>query len=348
MNSSARRNLLTKSLNLAIAISFSIVVSISGFAQASPPPMGSAERELGIQQYNQQRYKDAIQTLRLAVKKNGKDYDAWYFLGLAQIREKQLKDATSSFEAALKIDSNAAGGHTGLAYSLLLRNKMTEALGEASAALAIDPNIPDAHYVSGVARLRLGSRDAALTEAEATIKLRPEFAPAYLLKSQALVSVFHDVVVADDLNVAGIDKERYRAAADALEKYLQILPNPPDKDTWVEQLESLRIMSNSYPKGAQDRIFSGKEVTTKVKVLTKPNPAYTERARRNEVTGTIVLRCVFGFDGSVKHFVVVVGLPDGLIEESIRAARKIKFVPATLNGRPVSMWMELQYNFELY
>jgi hypothetical protein len=33
---------------------------------------------------------------------------------------------------------------------------------------------------------------------------------------------------------------------------------------------------------------------------------------------------------------------------SIRVARQIKFIPATKDGRPVSMWMELQYNFGLY
>ena len=35
-------------------------------------------------------------------------------------------------------------------------------------------------------------------------------------------------------------------------------------------------------------------------------------------------------------------------EVSIGAARRIKFVPATLNGKPVSMFMQLEYNFSLY
>ena len=32
----------------------------------------------------------------------------------------------------------------------------------------------------------------------------------------------------------------------------------------------------------------------------------------------------------------------------IAAAKGIRFVPATKDGHPVSMWMELQYNFNLY
>ncbi|MFN2510969.1 MAG: energy transducer TonB [Pyrinomonadaceae bacterium] len=89
-------------------------------------------------------------------------------------------------------------------------------------------------------------------------------------------------------------------------------------------------------------------MTTKARVLRKPEPQYTEAARRNGVTGTVVLRSVFSSDGTVKHFVVVSGLPDGLTEQALRAARRIKFVPATIDGRPVSMFIQLEYNFNLY
>jgi hypothetical protein len=34
-----------------------------------------------------------------------------------------------------------------------------------------------------------------------------------------------------------------------------------------------------------------------------------------------------------------------LTELAIEAAKKIKFVPATKYGYPVSMWMQLEYNF---
>jgi hypothetical protein len=37
-----------------------------------------------------------------------------------------------------------------------------------------------------------------------------------------------------------------------------------------------------------------------------------------------------------------------LTPQRILAARQIKFIPATEDGRPISMQMELQYNFNLY
>jgi TonB family protein len=97
-----------------------------------------------------------------------------------------------------------------------------------------------------------------------------------------------------------------------------------------------------------DKIFSGRDVTSKARVLSKPEPTYTEAARKNQITGTVVLRAVFSSGGSVTNIHAVSGLPDGLTERAIAAAKSIKFVPATKDGRPVSMWMELQYNFNLY
>jgi hypothetical protein len=50
----------------------------------------------------------------------------------------------------------------------------------------------------------------------------------------------------------------------------------------------------------------------------------------------------------VTNISVVRGLPDGLSERAIGAAREIKFSPATKDGRAVSVSMQLEYNFNLY
>lgn len=100
--------------------------------------------------------------------------------------------------------------------------------------------------------------------------------------------------------------------------------------------------------GDYNRIFTGKDVTTKARLISKPEPQYTEDARKNQVTGTVVLRCVFSSSGQVTNISVRSGLPNGLTDKAIAAARQIKFVPATKDGHQVSMWMQLEYNFNLY
>jgi TonB family protein len=100
--------------------------------------------------------------------------------------------------------------------------------------------------------------------------------------------------------------------------------------------------------GDYSRIFSGKEVSQKARVLSKPEPNYTEEARKNQITGTVVLRAVFTSGGQVNNIRAVSGLPYGLTERAIAAARLIKFVPAMKDGHNVSMYIELQYSFNLY
>jgi TonB family protein len=97
-----------------------------------------------------------------------------------------------------------------------------------------------------------------------------------------------------------------------------------------------------------DRVFSSKDVTQKARVLSKPQPQYTEEARKNQITGTVILQVVLAFDGQVTNIRPVSTLPDGLTEKAIAAARLLKFVPADKDGHAVSMYLQLEYNFNLY
>jgi TonB family protein len=107
------------------------------------------------------------------------------------------------------------------------------------------------------------------------------------------------------------------------------------------------------PSGGSDRdggnqTFAGSQVEQRARVLFKPEPTYTEDARRNQVTGTVMLSVVFASNGDVVQIRAVRTLPYGLTERAIVAARQIKFVPAVKGGHPVSVFMQLEYNFNLY
>lgn len=100
--------------------------------------------------------------------------------------------------------------------------------------------------------------------------------------------------------------------------------------------------------GGYNRLSPGSEVDQKVRLLAKPEPQYTDDARRNQITGTVVLRVVFSSTGEITQIQAVHTLPFGLTERAIAAARAIKFIPAMKGGRPVSVYMQLEYNFNLY
>ena len=93
---------------------------------------------------------------------------------------------------------------------------------------------------------------------------------------------------------------------------------------------------------------SGPGMDQPVAILSKPTPNYTAEARKKRVEGTVVLRVVLRADGSIGTVSVVSGLPNGLSERAIAAARSIKFEPAQKNGVAVSTVVQLEYNFRLY
>jgi protein TonB len=90
------------------------------------------------------------------------------------------------------------------------------------------------------------------------------------------------------------------------------------------------------------------DVTQRAVITFKPEPGFTEEARRNNVTGTVRLRAVLSASGEVVNVTTIKGLPDGLTEKAITAARQIKFRPAQFNGRAVSQYVVLEYNFNIY
>ena len=102
------------------------------------------------------------------------------------------------------------------------------------------------------------------------------------------------------------------------------------------------------PNGSLDHPFTGSQVEQRARLLTKPEPQYTDEARKNQIIGTVRLRVIFSSTGEVVQIRALDTLPFGLTERAIAAARQIKFIPAMKGGQPVSVFMQLEYNFHLY
>jgi TonB family protein len=83
-------------------------------------------------------------------------------------------------------------------------------------------------------------------------------------------------------------------------------------------------------------------------ILYREKAQYTQEARDNAIQGVVVLSVVFGADAQIRDIELVRGLPDGLNEKAIEAAKKIRFEPAMKDGQPVSVRGTLEYSFNLY
>jgi len=84
-----------------------------------------------------------------------------------------------------------------------------------------------------------------------------------------------------------------------------------------------------------------------VELLSKPNPEYTDEARRLGIEGEVLVNVVFLASGQVKIEGVAKGLGHGLDEAAIRAAQQIRFKPAIQDGRAVDFPAVIHIVFQL-
>jgi len=139
-------------------------------------------------------------------------------------------------------------------------------------------------------------------------------------------------------------------AGKSAQKYLQLArPSGKKLQEWqlrADSLSSFAELANAPP--GSPAVFSAKEVSVKARVTSKPEPEYTEEARRRGISGTVVLRAILAANGRVVGVRVIKGLREGLTENAIKATGRIKFIPAMKDGKPVSQFVQLEYNFNVF
>jgi protein TonB len=88
--------------------------------------------------------------------------------------------------------------------------------------------------------------------------------------------------------------------------------------------------------------------TKPLQITSKPRALYTELATKNCIQGTIILKITFFSNGQVGKIKVVKGLPFGLSEQAVEAAKRIKFEPAMKSGKPINVTEKVKYPFTIY
>lgn len=336
-------------------------------AAAQQSPINDEEFERGKQMLAHGDAQGAAKVLSRVAESRQTDADVWYELGLALSHARQQKEARKAFERAVAL-RDSAPARTGIAFTQLLLGKTADAEHEAARALKLDSNYAQAHYVVAAVHFRKNRMEEAVQEAEEALRLDPNFVTAARLSGEALLNIFggqyerasERYPVRPDMPAKPLSaafekreasvaptKERLRVAAERLRR----LADSPAARGRREDLNELASTLDFYgalkQKGDPPGAFRQSDVSTKAVILGKPTPGFTEDARRNLTTGTVRLRAVLGADGRVRHIMVVEGLPNGLTERSIEAARQISFTPATLDGHRVSQYVILEYNFNV-
>jgi TonB family protein len=103
-----------------------------------------------------------------------------------------------------------------------------------------------------------------------------------------------------------------------------------------------QVPAKSAPKAADEP-----PPVQSVAILSKPNPVYTDEARRLGIEGEVLVDVVFLASGQIKVDGVEKGLGHGLDEAAVRAAQQIRFKPALQEGRAVDFPAVVHIVFQL-
>ncbi len=79
----------------------------------------------------------------------------------------------------------------------------------------------------------------------------------------------------------------------------------------------------------------------------RPQPRFTEDARRAGVEGVVILETVVDEEGNVRDVKVLKGLPFGLDQSAVDTVKTWRYEPALRNGKPVAVYFIFTINFQM-
>ncbi len=183
--------------------------------------------------------------------------------------------------------------------------------------------------------------------------------------------VLHATVAADgtvkDVTLVSGDPVLVGPAMDAMRQY-QFAPcmqdgSPIETQTELAVRYDLRRgasypaeASSNVPREPQENVvqeiehrelFQLRDGVTFPKALHEVQPGYSEAAVKAGLEGGVVLAVVVGTDGKPRSLWVVLPLGEGLDENAVAAARQLIFTPATKDGKPVPVLINLAFPFRI-
>jgi protein TonB len=87
---------------------------------------------------------------------------------------------------------------------------------------------------------------------------------------------------------------------------------------------------------------------TAPKVIKAPDPSYSKAALKQHIEGTAVLWVTVDASGLPRDITVARSVGYGLDEEAIKAVKKWKFKPGTLDAHPVDVQINVEVRFRFH
>ena len=242
------------------------------------------------------------------------------------IQNKKYKDAEKLLKKALSLKRDSP--EVNLLLGLVYRNKgeLDNAFKYVREAIRLLPNYPDAHYLLAYLYGIKNQLSEAAEEIKIAIEQGARSANLYMLKA--------------NLEIRG---NMHGEALKSYETALQ-LSQPSD-----EGYQRLRDQIEALKTYLEFEFIKKNDTATYTRPILKnlPQPLYSSLAREKHVQGIVHVAVQVNEQGMPGSMLIFKGVGYGLDEEAIKAARKMRFSPATRDGQPVKYWVVVMIEFNI-
>ena len=255
--------------------------------------------------------------------------------------------------------------HIEKARAAIKKERYGEAEKELKQALLIDKNWPEANLLMGVVYRHKNRHNDAMRHVQEAVNQRPEYPDAHYLLALLLIddnrlseankeidlAIRQGAQHANIFVIKGTIELGSRLSDDALKSYEKALrlsmPDTKVAQELVKQIEALKSYIAFRAIREEFEAHKGDPAYKRPALQNRPMPIYSERARANRVEGTVLAAIEVDEAGKPASVLIFAGLGYGLDEQAIKAARKMKFSPATIGGKPVRFWIPLFIEFRI-
>jgi tetratricopeptide (TPR) repeat protein len=293
----------------------------------------------GLEAAGKGDYQTAVAHFRRALRERPRRIRAHYYLGRALIRLQLYSEALTAFEELLKFDPENLPAHyeIGKLY-LTARNYPRKLLSK------FDPD-------NLLANFEIGARYLFPQDyADAIAKYQWLRSQSESSKGDSYGSNYE--LLSDEPRGGNLAQNPFhRAYAAELAVYLlDLIPPQVAEQYGLPRSQIIFDVPSKTPKDPdrmrQDTLIDDQPEGLKpMTILYKEMVEYTEIARINRLKGPIVLSAFFMANGWLSGIKVVRGLPDGLTRRAINAMKRVRFTPPSLNGAPVSVRGNIEFDF---
>jgi TonB family protein len=125
------------------------------------------------------------------------------------------------------------------------------------------------------------------------------------------------------------------------------LAKPPAYHVKVKESATVLLFAllTGFTAAADDPVLNVGKGVTAPKILHKPDPKYSEEARREHVQGTALYSIVVDKSGHTRDIEVLSPIGYGLDEKGVEAIQQWLFSPGMKDGAPVSIRAQIEVNF---